>query len=96
MFNMSASELPTLNGLKTIYDVDNTLITSVVSITLLSFAVFSILRSRIQPPYPPGPKRLPILGNILNFPKRHFVEVFTQWKEIYGKPLSGFLVRVVY
>jgi hypothetical protein len=94
MFNMTAAELPTMKGL--IYDADSTLIISALSIIILSFAAFSALRFRMQPLYPPGPKRLPILGNILNFPKRHFVEVFTQWKEIYGKPLSQFLVRVMY
>ena len=36
----------------------------------------------------PGPKRLPFLGNLFNFPKGRWYETFTQWAEDYGQPFS--------
>ena len=34
--------------------------------------------------YPPGPKRIPLLGNAFNFPKNRWYEAFSQWKADYG------------
>jgi hypothetical protein len=33
---------------------------------------------------PPGPKRYPIIGNLLNFPRDHFYDAFTRWQKEYG------------
>lgn len=38
-------------------------------------------------PYPPGPKQLPILGNILDMPPSDEWEAGRRWGEEYGKPL---------
>ena len=38
-------------------------------------------------PYPPGPKQLPILGNILDMPPSDEWEAGRRWGEGYGKPL---------
>jgi len=35
-------------------------------------------------PVPPGPKRYPIIGNLLNFPAARWVEKFSEWHQIYG------------
>jgi hypothetical protein len=35
-------------------------------------------------PYPPGPKPLPIIGNLLDFPSEQEWLVFRQWNEQYG------------
>ena len=35
-------------------------------------------------PYPPGPKGLPIIGNILDMPKENEWETARQWGEKYG------------
>lgn len=40
--------------------------------------------------YPPGPKKLPILGNILDVPTEVNWDMLTSWKEKYGES------RIVY
>jgi hypothetical protein len=35
-------------------------------------------------PYPPGPKPLPIIGNLFDFPTEKEWLVFRQWNEQYG------------
>ncbi|CAG7852701.1 O-methylsterigmatocystin oxidoreductase Short=OMST oxidoreductase; AltName: Full=Aflatoxin B synthase; AltName: Full=Aflatoxin biosynthesis protein Q; AltName: Full=Cytochrome P450 64 [Serendipita indica DSM 11827] len=32
----------------------------------------------------PGPKRLPVVGNLFNFPKRKWYDTFTRWAKDYG------------
>jgi hypothetical protein len=39
---------------------------------------------RSHPPYPPGPKRYPMIGSVLSFPKNRMYEKFTEWYETYG------------
>ena len=34
---------------------------------------------------PPGPRRLPFVGNAFDFPSSSIWETFTRWKETYGK-----------
>lgn len=35
-------------------------------------------------PLPPGPKPLPVLGNLLDWPSKKEWETFTKWSELYG------------
>lgn len=35
-------------------------------------------------PYPPGPKPLPIIGNLRDVPSTYFWRTFAKWAEIYG------------
>lgn len=41
-------------------------------------------------PFPPGPKPLPLLGNILDLPRKHEWETFTKWGRVYGTCFSLF------
>ena len=36
-------------------------------------------------PFPPGPKPLPLIGNLLDVPSTHQWETFTTWKDRWGK-----------
>ncbi|PVF92916.1 cytochrome P450 [Serendipita vermifera] len=83
--NTSDARLPPVTDLKTIYGIDIRLVLSALFV-LVSLAT---LRSRNTAPYPPGPKRLPLLGNIHNFPRKRFVDAFTRWKELYGDLIYG-------
>ncbi|KAI0259756.1 cytochrome P450 [Gloeopeniophorella convolvens] len=51
----------------------------VMSVSLLS----GILRKR-RLPYPPGPKRLPIIGNLLDMPSREEWVTYKEWSEKFG------------
>ncbi|KAF7360790.1 Cytochrome P450 [Mycena venus] len=39
-------------------------------------------------PLPPGPKGLPLIGNVLDMPKSHAWKTFAQWGDIYGGIMS--------
>ncbi|GJE86536.1 cytochrome P450 [Phanerochaete sordida] len=43
-----------------------------------------IARRRQRAPYPPGPKGLPIIGNVLQMPKEQEWVTFARWGEQYG------------
>ncbi|KAK6987836.1 cytochrome P450 [Favolaschia claudopus] len=37
-----------------------------------------------SPPLPPGPKRWPVIGNLLDMPRSHAWKTFSAWAEVYG------------
>jgi hypothetical protein len=41
-------------------------------------------RSRYTLPLPPGPKPLPLLGNLFNMPTSREYETYTQWSREFG------------
>jgi hypothetical protein len=43
-----------------------------------------IIAKKPAAPLPPGPKGIPILGNLLQWPAVNEWETFTQWSEQYG------------
>ncbi|KAK7676963.1 hypothetical protein QCA50_020081 [Cerrena zonata] len=54
-------------------------------LSILSFAVYQItLHRRRHSLLPPGPKGLPVVGNVLDFPSSSIWETFTGWKSRYG------------
>lgn len=50
---------------------------------LLGCGVYWITKPN-QDHLPPGPRRYPIIGNLLNFPRDHFYDAFTRWQNEYG------------
>ncbi|KDQ54081.1 hypothetical protein JAAARDRAFT_196846 [Jaapia argillacea MUCL 33604] len=49
------------------------------------FLVNRLISSKGRPPLPPGPKGLPVIGNVFDMPKRQFWSAFKSWGEKYGK-----------
>ena len=57
----------------------------------LAWFVWTVRRKRL--PYPPGPKRLPIVGNLFSMPSREEWVTYRKWSEESGMPriLSRFV-----
>ena len=47
--------------------------------------VLVLLLRKARHRFPPGPKRIPLLGSAFNFPKNRWYEVFSHWKAEYGE-----------
>ncbi len=57
---------------------------------------YAIRPARFRPlPYPPGPKRLPIIGNLLDMPSNSEWVVYKKWSDQYGTAPHHFFKRVV-
>ncbi|KAF8268439.1 cytochrome P450 [Lactarius quietus] len=61
------------------YDI---LLAVVVAISGLAFLVVRTSRRRL--PYPPGPKRLPVVGNLFNMPSREESVTYMNWSKDCG------------
>lgn len=55
----------------------------VVLFFLVSFTVYARGKRR-KPPYPPGPKRLPVIGNLLDMPNGSEWIMYKRWGQLYG------------
>ncbi|EJF64334.1 cytochrome P450 [Dichomitus squalens LYAD-421 SS1] len=66
----------TTNGAPVLYTC--TLLTLLPSIWIL------IRLLKKMPPYPPGPKAFPIIGNVLDMPRRDFGRNFAKMRDIHG------------
>ncbi|KAH6905497.1 cytochrome P450 [Coprinopsis sp. MPI-PUGE-AT-0042] len=58
-----------------------------LAIGALTFITLAVLRGRRSArglPLPPGPKGLPLLGNIFQIPSEKPWEVYNEWRKVYG------------
>ncbi|KAF8198529.1 cytochrome P450 [Pholiota molesta] len=61
----------------------------ILLLAALVVALVGYLKSRSNPtvPYPPGPKKLPILGNLLNIPKSFEWITYAEWSKEYDSDI---------
>ncbi|KZT28780.1 cytochrome P450 [Neolentinus lepideus HHB14362 ss-1] len=52
---------------------------------LALFLVRRLTSRRLPAPYPPGPKGLPLVGNVLDMPTKHPWKTIADWGELYGR-----------
>ena len=58
-----------------------------IFVALLSLAAIQVIRDHRRwggRPYPPGPRPLPIIGNLLDIPKQFSWLAYSEFSQIYG------------
>lgn len=62
--------------------------TCIVLALVTATAILLSKKNKPPLPYPPGPNRLPIIGNLLDAPKSHVWETYGRWGKELGQSLS--------
>ena len=58
--------------------------TRVALAVLLLYLLQRLVSSRRRAPLPPGPKGIPFIGNVFQWPSEHQWLTFTRWGDTYG------------
>jgi len=75
---MNSMNSPSINNYSTI-------LLAVGLVGIGTALLYRILIKKPNPaPFPPGPKGLPLLGNIVDIPQSQPWDTFSKWGEIYG------------
>ena len=64
--------------------LDSTVIAVIVLLPVAIWLAFKRLNECPKAPLPPGPKGLPLVGSILEFPKTHAWVKYRDWSMKYG------------
>lgn len=91
-FSNISSGLPSVTSIFTftlprIYSFDTVVLSSTFFWIFCIFLYNTFLRGNASEPtlpYPPGPRRLPVVGNWLNMPNRLLWHTMMDWKKQYG------------
>lgn len=64
--------------------VDTAIVSFIGALCALLAVSYWRSRRRFSLPLPPGPRKLPIIGNVLDIPSKNPAEVYHQWSQRYG------------
>ena len=61
------------------------------AVSLLSFTLYVVLRRKRRDPYPPGPKSLPLIGNLRYVPFKYQWLTYERWGREMGEYILIFI-----
>jgi len=84
MPSTQAIDLPLIMNMSSQQNVQIYLGVAVAVLVVARFAYIQLSGKKRSLPYPPGPKPLPLLGNLLQLPSKNKEKILTEWGKTYG------------
>jgi hypothetical protein len=66
------------------------------TVSLVSFIIYVLLRRKRKPPFPPGPKGLPLIGNLCDISLEYLWFTYEKWGREIGERISFLLGHKVH